>query len=474
MTTETIETVQRRPQYVEEREQLVLDKIFGTPTTGDDGTVTYTGGLIDASEYPDLFKIPEYKLAGQTDLERSVQNTFATPEQRDQFMNRYQPYFTDASGQPRYLGEASGALGGGYGQITGAINDYFPTARDYVSGGRGAVDARGIYGDELSGARSRADQGTQSFDARGRASDLFSDAQQTVKGGLGSFDPSESVSKFMDPYKQQVIDEAMKQIDRQGAETMAINNANAVGAGAFGGSRAGVQAAETSRGISETKNKTISDMLSAGYQQSLSNAYTADEASKNRALTAGQRLGGFGSAALGAESSAFEGAEGRILKGADLYRSMGLSSADAQAKALSDEKTRSLEAGRLYGGLGQTVGGFGGQMADIGSAYGSLAGTGADIGRVYGAMAPADMGFMYGLGGDQRGYDQSYYDNQRRNAMRGTEQALYPINYAYGALSGTPSAGVYNSYQTNPVAQNNPVVSGFGAYTAMQGVNQGN
>ena len=79
----------------------------------------------------------------------------------------------------------------------------------------------------------------------------------------------------------------------------------------------------------------------------------------------------------------------------------------------------------------------------------------------------------YGLGGDQRNYDQLYYDNQRREYLRPTEQALYPIQYAYGALSGTPSAGVYNSYQTSPYAQNNPFLSGVGGYMAMQGVNQG-
>ena len=61
--TTTVQTTQRRPEYIEQREQLLLDQIFGTPTTADDGSVTYSGGLIDASKYPDLFTIPEYKQA---------------------------------------------------------------------------------------------------------------------------------------------------------------------------------------------------------------------------------------------------------------------------------------------------------------------------------------------------------------------------------------------------------------------------
>ena len=67
--SETYETIQRRPEYIEQREQALLDKIFGTSSDG-----VYTGGLIDAEAYPDLFKIPEYKIAPETDLEQSIYN----------------------------------------------------------------------------------------------------------------------------------------------------------------------------------------------------------------------------------------------------------------------------------------------------------------------------------------------------------------------------------------------------------------
>ena len=473
--TETLTRVDRRPQYIENREQLLLDKIFGTPTTtgeGADAVTTYTGGLLDAEAYPDLFKIPEYQLAEQTDPQLAALSVFDTPEGRQAFMDRAQPYFTDAQGRPRYLGEADTALSSGYDTILSGINNYFPTASQYITEGRGAIDAGSIYDSELGGARSRGDQGTQAFDARGRADDLFSSAQDIIKGGLGSFDPSESVSKFMNPYKQQVIDEAMAQIDRQGAQTMAKNNAYAVGAGAFGGARQGVQAAETERGLGELKNKTISDMLSTGYDSSLNAAYTADEAGKKRAIDAGQQIGSFGKSALDAEGRAFGDAESRVLKNADLYRSMGLSSADARAKALSDEKTRSLESGRLYGGLGQTVGGLGGDLASVGSSYGTLAGTGADIGRVYSAMAPSDLSYMYNAGGAGQTYDQAYLDNYRRNQMRATDQALYPIEYGYDALSGTPSANMSTRYDTSPNPGNNAFTSGAGLTLTGQGINQ--
>ena len=80
-----------------------------------------------------------------------------------------------------------------------------------------------------------------------------------------------------------------------------------------------------------------------------------EDASK-RQLAGGQALGSLGTTQLGTEASAFEAQQHRLSKAADMYRSMGLSSAEAQAKAAEDEKKRSLEAGRLTGGLAQTYG----------------------------------------------------------------------------------------------------------------------
>jgi hypothetical protein len=169
-------------------------------------------------------------------------------------------------------------------------------------------------------------------------------------------------------------------------------------------------------------------------------------------MTAGQLQSGIGQAVLGQEATSFEGSEDRVLKAADLYRSMGLSSAEAQTKALSDEKTRSLEAGRLYGGLGQALGTIGSSQADVGSQYGNLAATGADIGRVYSALTPADMSFMYKTWWCRAHIRLSKaLTLGRQEDMRGTEQALMPYNYAYGALSGTPSANVSNQYTYKPI-----------------------
>tara|TARA_R110002167_G_scaffold3476_6_gene17000 strand:- start:6274 stop:7845 length:1572 start_codon:yes stop_codon:yes gene_type:complete len=519
--TTTVQTTQRRPEYIEQREQLLLDQIFGTPTTADDGSVTYSGGLIDASKYPDLFTIPEYKQAALDPLEQAAYGMFDSPEERQAYVNRYQPYFLDASGKPRYLQEAGAGIASGLDTLRDA-SSYFPTAQNYISSGAGEIDAKGMYDTELGGAKLRADLGSQTyqppvgsyeaaisdinrgqgdFGARSAYDRRIDPSLQTAQQGLGKFDPSESVSSFMDPYKQQVIDEAMKQINKQGEQAINKMNASAVGAGAFGGSRTGVQAAETAKNILDSKSSTIANLLSGGYSQSLKGAMAADEASRKRALDAAGLTGRLGAEGARLEGSAFEGArkrdlqagqlgagitgaenkaqqaafesgQKRLQQAADQYRSMGLSSAQAQARAKEDEYKRNLEAGRLYGGLGQTLGAIGSAQGEMGGRYGNLAARGADIGTAYSRLAPADIAMMGSLGMGRRDYRQQGIDTARQEGMRNTQQALMPYNYAYSALSGTPSASMYNTYNTSPVAQTNPFLAGIGAYSTLRGLNQ--
>jgi hypothetical protein len=93
-------------------------------------------------------------------------------------------------------------------------------------------------------------------------------AQQAITSGLGFLQP-ESIERFQNPFQQQVIDVAMNELDRQAAMQRARADAGAVGAGAFGGSRQGVQRAEADRGLQQVKADTLSKLLSSGFGQAL-------------------------------------------------------------------------------------------------------------------------------------------------------------------------------------------------------------
>ena len=475
-STVTSTQIKQLPAYMQGYDEALLQRIFGAAAVeGDldaDGNQievgTFTGGLIDD---PELFNTLDYDQADKNSLQTAVTETLSTDAGRQDFMDRYQPYFLDATGTPKYLPQAGTNLGAGSTTISGALTDYFPKAQGYLDQGIGNVGAKGFYDTELTGAKSRADQGTQGFDAQTRGDSLFGDAKTAVKGGLGKFDPN-SVDEFMNPYQEKVMDAALAKIDREGAKQRQAGTAAAISQGAFGGSRAGVQAAETERAIAEQKQNTIAGLMSKGYDTAMKGAQSSFEDAAKRGIAGGQQLGSIGSTQLGTESKSFGDAEGRMLKAADMYRSMGLSSAEAQARAGEDEKKRSLETGRLTGGLGASVGQMGGYQGDIGKSYGALASTASGIGSTYAGMMPADMNFMYELGGKERQYDQQFNDFARANEALKTQDALAPYSYAQNFLTGSPSASMYGQFNTAPSSAPDPFLQGVGTYATYQGMNK--
>ena len=134
--------------------------------------------------------------------------------------------------------------------------------------------------------------------------------QQAITSGLGMLQPGQAskfsdplisqitgnISKFQDPFQQQVIDRTMAQLDRQADLRRAGADAAAVQAGAFGGSRQGVQRAETERDLQDTKADTLARLLSAGFGQSLKASQDAAGQGLKAQLESGRLAGGLGQA----------------------------------------------------------------------------------------------------------------------------------------------------------------------------------
>lgn len=105
-------------------------------------------------------------------------------------------------------------------------------------------------------------------------------ATSGIAQGLGMLDPSQSIQQFMDPYQGAVIDE----INRQAAIGQNQLAGQAVQAGAFGGTRQGVQAAEQEG----RRLGKVGEFLSKGFGQAV-----------NASQKAAQLFGGLGQAASG-------------------------------------------------------------------------------------------------------------------------------------------------------------------------------
>ena len=143
---------------------------------------------------------------------------------------------------------------------------------------------------------------------------------QTVAGA--EFVPTQAtLDKFMDPYQQNVTQEALKEIDRQ--QQIAENRlaGQAVRAGAFGGSRFGVAQSELARNAADLKSRRIFEDLSRNFQQ----AQAAARAANQQRLQAGQVFGQLGRATSGIGGAmAGLGAQTQALQGQDVNRLLGI------------------------------------------------------------------------------------------------------------------------------------------------------
>ena len=102
---------------------------------------------------------------------------------------------------------------------------------------------------------------------------------------------------FMSPYQQEVIDTTLSEFDRQQAIADTALRDRAIQAGAFGGGREGVMAAEAARGAASNRANLQAQLLAQGFQQA--------QAAAAQDLAARQGLGQYQSA-LGQQQQAVE------------------------------------------------------------------------------------------------------------------------------------------------------------------------
>lgn len=113
------------------------------------------------------------------------------------------------------------------------------------------------------------------------------------------FTPNASnISQFMDPYQSLVTQEALRELDRQGAMAENQLSASAIASGAFGGGREGVQRAELGRNLQDIKSKRIFEDLQRNYLQALAGSQSAQESASARSLYAAPQYRGLAGTAL--------------------------------------------------------------------------------------------------------------------------------------------------------------------------------
>ena len=172
----------------------------------------------------------------------------------------------------------------------------------------------------------------QAYQGIGAYQPFLDAAQQTQAAALGTtgagvqalgqmnFDPNRAQA-FMDPYQQNVTNEALKEIDRQAAMAQNQLAGKAVQAGAFGGSRFGLQQSEMARNAQDLRSRRIFEDLSRNYQQAQATA----QAANTQRMQQAQQFGNLGKATSGIGGvMAGLGAQTQQLGQSDVNQLMGI------------------------------------------------------------------------------------------------------------------------------------------------------
>ena len=296
--------------------------------------------------------------------------------------------------------------------------------------------------------------------------------QAAIQQGLGAlsgaaqgFDPTQTQA-FMNPYQQQVIDEVVRQINRQGDIARQGLAAQAVGAGAFGSTREGVQRAELERALSEQRNAAIVGGLSQGYTQAQQAAQNAFEAQQARQLQQAAQYGQLGTQASGLtlqQAAALQGIGGLYGQQALQQAQLGQSGASA--------------LGALGQGLGQlasTQSGLelqrGTNLANIGAQVGQMGVQQAALGEAAQRMNLADVNALTQLGGLERQNYQTQLDAIRATALQQEMAPYQQLAFVSDIYKGAPSTQMAMTSQSAPSAspfqQTVGTIAGTGAAIA--------
>ena len=339
-----------------------------------------------------------YAAQKQADLSSAQQSAIT---QAQQGVGAYQPYLQQGS---QAIGQGIGAVGTGLGALGSAIGQLPAAQQGYLDQQNAMLQAQAL-----------GQAGTQQ-------------AQAMTAGADYGFDPT-SYQQYMDPYMNDVIQQQYQDIQRQGDIQKQSANAQAVGSGAFGGSRQGIQQAEINRNVLDQQARTGSQLRSAGFQQASGLAQQAASQQAQQQLAQAQQFG---------QQAGQLGQQG--MQGAQGY--------GQTAAGLGNLAQLTGQLGQSTGALGQTVG-------QLGTAT-------AGLGQLGQQMGVQDVNSLLGVGALQQGQTQKGFDVARANAL--AEQALpyQQVGFMSDIFRGVPALQQTYSTSTTPGPSTGSQMLGLG------------
>lgn len=291
----------------------------------------------------------------------------------------------------------------------------------------------------------------------GRAAEFgMGSAQAGIAGLTGAaqeFNPYAAYDYF-NPFEDVAVQQALRDIQRQGDIQSQNIAAQAVQSGAFGGSRQAVAEAELGRNVLEQQARTAAQMRQAGFESAGQRAQSAFEQARQRQIAAAQATGQLGQAGAGTSAQAAQaagqlglGAEQLAQTGALQGAQLGLSSRQfeaANAKAIADtglsiEQLASqtgLNAQQIAGNFAQAAGQMGLQTEQMAA---STAERAANLGMTEAQFQAANQQALASTGMTAEQLAASTGMDAARIRQAGAQQAG-ALSQGLGSLMGTTAS----------------------------------
>ena len=388
-------------------------------------------------------------------------------------------------GYQALAGIGRGTLGSGVGTLGRALGA-LGSAQGYLGDSFGAIGQagqtlQGSFGAYGGGPGYTAQQfgGRPAYDAQQFGAGPAYAAEQFGAGpayAAQGFDPA-TTAAFFNPFEDVAVQQALGDIRRQGDIASNQLSASAVQAGAFGGTRQGIQQAELDRNILEQQGRTAAGMRQAGYESAQQRAM-ADFVDQQRRAQAESQFGTqvgqqsfedqqrraqaesqFGTQ-VGQQS--FEDQQRRAQAESQFGTQVGQQSfedqqrrAQAQAQfvtqfgqqAFEDQQRRQQAAAQqqqglasLYGDLATTEGNLAGQAGNIAQAQGNLGAQQLAAAQQAQQQGLAGIQALTTTGGMQRQQQQTALDAAQANAQRQLFEPYTRLSYLSDIYKGAPSS----------------------------------
>ena len=219
------------------------------------------------------------------------------------------------------------------------------------------------------------------------------------QAGQAGFDPT-SYQQFMSPFTEDVIAATQADIARQGQMQQNQLAGQAVGSGAFGGSRQGIAQAEIARNVMDQQARTGAQLRSQGFQQA-------------------QQL--------------------------------------AQQQA-----NQALRQAQLTGQLGVSTGQLGATTGRLGQALGQLGTSTAALGQLGQQLNVQDVNTLLGVGGLQQQQGQRQLDIARANELAQEALPFQRVGFLSDIFRGVPALQQTTSRMTTPPPSRGSQLLGLG------------